>query len=122
MIEFLPAPEAVLAFKTTGTLNGDDYDLILARLNGQLETQPRIGIVAEMVDFHGVTPEAFWKDLKFGVERIGQWNRFPHCALVTDAHWLKALAGFWDPILPGIEMKTFLPGETAQAIAWAADV
>ncbi|HRH20539.1 MAG TPA: STAS/SEC14 domain-containing protein, partial [Brevundimonas sp.] len=70
----------------------------------------------------GVTPEAFWKDLKFGVERIGQWNRFPHCALVTDAHWLKALAGFWDPILPGIEMKTFPPGETAQAIAWAADV
>lgn len=122
MIEFLKSPDQVLAFRATGTLNGEDYDQILARLETLLETQPRIGIVAVMSDFHGVTPEAFWKDLKFGIERIGQWHRFPRCALVTDAHWLKALAAFWDPILPGIEMKSFAPGQTDQALTWAADL
>jgi len=121
MIEILGSPDNVVALRTTGRLDGADYDRIIAVVDETLKRHPKIGIVAEMTDFHGLTGEALWKDLQYNLKRIGDWNRFPRCALVTDAGWLKALAAFWDPIIPGVEMKAFPPGRSAEAIAWAAE-
>jgi hypothetical protein len=120
MIEILDSPDNVVAMRTAGKLDGEDYDRILTVVEDRLKSHPKIGMVAEMADFHGLTGEALWKDLQYNVKRIGDWNRFPRCALVTDAGWLKAMAAFWDPIIPGVEMKVFEPGQTAEAISWAA--
>lgn len=121
MIEILAAPDNVVAMKATGTLDADDYDRVIALVEDKLKSHPEIGLVADVQGLHAMTPEALWKDLQYGFRRIGQWHRFPRCALVTDEGWLKALAGFWDPILPQIEMRVFAPGETARAIEWAAE-
>ena len=120
MIELLDAPENVVAIQASGTLDAADYDRIIAAVEARLASHPRIGVVAEMDAFRGLTMEALWKDLQYNARRIGGWDRFPRCALVTDEGWLKAMAAFWDPLIPGVEMKVFKPGETAAAIAWAA--
>jgi hypothetical protein len=122
VIEILEAPDTVIALRTSGKLTGDDYDGIIAVIDERLSRHKRIGVVAEMADFHGLTGEALWKDLQYNLKRIGEWNRFPRCAVVTDAAWLKAMTAFWSPLIPGVEMKSFPPGQTAQAIAWAADL
>ena len=80
-----------------------------------------IGLVAVMESFHGLTPEALWKDLKYNARRITEWSRFPRCALVTDAAWLQAMAAFWNPLIPGVEIRVFAPGELERATTWAAD-
>lgn len=120
MIELLDASDNVVALRATGTLTADDYDRIIAQVDDKLASHEKIGLVAEMIDFHGLTGEALWKDFQYNAKRIGEWSRFPRCALVTDAPWLKALAAFWSPLIPGVEMKSFEPGQTADAIAWAA--
>ena len=87
MIELLDAPENVVAMRATGTLDGADYDRIIGAVEARLATHPKIGVVAEMSDFRGLTGEALWKDLQDNVKRIGDWGRFPRCARVTDAAW-----------------------------------
>lgn len=121
MLEIIPAPDTVVAMRAVGTLDGADYDRVLAEVEAKLQTHPKIGVVAEMIDFHGLTGEALWKDIQYNIKRIGDWGRFPRCALVTDAAWLKALAAFWDPLIPGVEMKAFPAGQADEAIRWAAD-
>lgn len=122
MIEILESPDTVVAMRAAGTMDGADYDRVIAIVEEKLKRHPKIGVMAEMTDFHGLTGEALWKDLKYNVKRIGDWSRFPRCALVTDAAWLKAMAAFWDPLVPGVSMKVFPPGQVAEAIAWAAEV
>ena len=122
MIELIEAPDNVVAMTASGTLDAADYDRIIAEVEARLSRHPRIGVVAEMTSFKGLTMEALWKDLKYNAKRIGDWDRFPRCALVTDELWLKSMAAFWDPLIPGVDMKVFKPGETAQAISWAGEV
>ena len=122
MIEILTAPDNVVAMRTGGVLDGADYDRVVAHVDEKLASHAKIGLVAVMTDFHGLTPEALWKDLQYNLRRISEWSRFPRCALVTDAAWLKAMAAFWNPLVPGVEIKVFAPGELDQATAWAADI
>lgn len=121
MIEILPAPDHVVALRFFGELTGPDFDRVVAEIETRLGRHPRIGIVADMTGFDGVTLEALGKDLRYNLSKLGEWKRFPREAVITDKAWLETLVKAVDPLVPQVEVRIFHPGETEAALAWAGD-
>jgi hypothetical protein len=122
MIELLKAPDHVLAYRIEGALEAADYDRIIETVEAKLAHHPKIGLYADMTKFSSISAEAFLKDLRYSLSKIGQWNRFPRAALVTDEPWLRAWVAFLDPIFPQFEARAFAPGEEAAAMSWSSAV
>jgi hypothetical protein len=122
MIELLDSPDNVVACRISGTLDGRDYDRMIEVIEAKLASHPKIGVYADMTGFTDMTGEALAKDLRYNLQKLGEWSRFPRMALTTDKAWLKGLVKTIDPIFPQFEARTFDPGHDAEAIAWAAEI
>lgn len=122
MIELLPAPPQVAAFHFSGTLTGEDYDRCIESVEDKLRQHPRIGLFCDMTGFTGLTPQALGKDLRYAIDKFGQYDRFARGAIVTDKHWLGQISEFAGKFLPHTQMRAFDPSEREAALAWAADV
>lgn len=120
MLEILDSPDHILAFKVSGTLDGDAYDRLIAAVEAKLAQHRRIGLYADATGFSDMTSEAVMKDLRYNLTKLGEWSRFPRAALITDKQWLKGLVAMLDPLFPQFDARSFAPGEEAQAMAWAA--
>ena len=119
MIEVLASPDHVVALKISGTLDGADYDRIIAEVEAKLARHRRLGVLVDLTQFHDVTAEAAIKDLRYDLKVLFQLNRFPREAIVTDKQWMHAFARVASPLLPFIEIRAFGSGEAAAALAWA---
>jgi hypothetical protein len=122
MIEFLPAPDHVFAVKLVGTLTPEDVDKSVREIEAKLQKHERLGVFADLTEFHDVTAEALIKDFKYSFGKFGEWKRFPREAIVTDKKWIRALYTLLDPLLPQIEIRGFEPAERDQALAWASEI
>jgi hypothetical protein len=121
MIELLPAPDHVAAYKMIGLLSEEDYDAIIAEIETKLKTHRKIAVYADMTGFTGLTLGALAKDLKYAISKLGQFGRFHRMAIVTDNPWLAGLLKMSGPLLPQMEAKSFEPREAVQALAWASE-
>jgi len=119
MIELLPAPDHVVALRFSGELTGPDFDRVAGEIEARLARHERIGILADMTDFSGVTLEALGKDLRYNLTKLGEWKRFPREAVISDKAWVRTAVKAIDPLVPQVEVRTFAPGETDAALAWA---
>ncbi|MDH5823869.1 STAS/SEC14 domain-containing protein [Luteimonas sp. RD2P54] len=122
MIEILPSPPHLAAFQFSGTLDGDDYDRCIAEIEARLAAHPRIGLYADMSGFSGMTAAAVGKDLRYAIEKLGDYDRFARGAVVTEREWLGKASELVGKLFPGTEVRAFAPGEQAQALQWAADI
>lgn len=120
MIEVLDAPANVVALRATGTLTEPDYDAAIAAIEERLASHGKIGMLAEMTGFTDVTPGAMARDFRYSFSKLGELNRFPRCAVISDKLWIKAMAAVWSPLLPGVEIRAFEPGEFDEAMTWVA--
>ncbi|MES2034422.1 MAG: STAS/SEC14 domain-containing protein [Pseudomonadota bacterium] len=121
MIELLPAPDHVIAYRLAGHLTADDYDGLIAGVEAKLATHATVGVYADASGFIDIAPEALAKDFAYSFGKIGDWDRFRRVALVTDTGWLRALVRFAAPLAPGVQARVFAAGEQAQAMAWAGE-
>lgn len=120
MIEVLPAPDHVLAYRLAGHVSAADYDRIIETVEAKLEAHETVGVFADMTGFSDISPEAMMKDFRYSLMRFRQWRRFRRAALVTDKAWLKALVSTLDPVIPQVEARAFAPEEREAAMRWAA--
>jgi uncharacterized protein YndB with AHSA1/START domain len=121
MLELLNSPDNVVAYRVSGTLEAEDYDRAIGAVESKLSRQSKIGLYADMTDFTDMTPEALKKDLRYAFSKLGEWDRFPRMALVTDKRWLKGLINLVDPLFPQFEARTFTRGHETEAMTWAAE-
>ena len=122
MIEILPAPPQVAAFRFDGMLTADDYDRCIAEIETRLSRHPRIGLYCDMRGFSGITPPALARDLRYSLGKIGEYHRFARGAIVTGQAWLGAVSEFAGRFFPQTEIRAFVADEAAQAMAWVAAV
>jgi hypothetical protein len=120
MIEILTSPPHVAAYRFTDELTGADYDACIADLESRLERYPRIAVVSDISDLHGLALEVIGKDLRYALSKRGEYDRFARAAVVTDKRWLVAVTEMADRIMPHTDMRTFAPEERAMALEWAA--
>jgi len=122
MIELLPSPDSVVAYRISGTIDASDYDNMIETIEAKLAKHPRIGIFADMTGFTDITGQALAMDFRYSLSKLGQWSRFPRAAMITDKAWMRAMVTMLDPLFPQFEAKIFEPGQESEAIAWAADL
>ena len=122
MIDILPSPSHVGAYRFSGTLDGADYDRCIADVEGRLRLHECIGLYCDMTGFTGLTPEALAKDLRYALGKVGEYGRFARGAIVTDKRWLAGISEFAGRFFPNTEIRAFEPEEHDAALAWAAAV
>lgn len=122
MLEILPAPDHVAAYRLSDTLTEADYEKVIADIEARLDRHERVSVVADLTGFHDITLRAGLMDLRYGFSKLGSLNRFPREALITDKHWLATMAQMIGPLVPFVAIRTFKPGETDAAVTWAADI
>ncbi|MDI9240134.1 STAS/SEC14 domain-containing protein [Lysobacter sp. LF1] len=122
MMDILPSPSHVAAYRFSGTLDGPDYDRCIADLESRLRLHERIGIFCDMTGFTGLTAEAMGKDLRYALSKFGEYKRFARGAILTDKQWLARISEFAGHFFPNTEIRAFAPGEHDAALAWASDV
>jgi hypothetical protein len=105
MIEILPAPDHVIAMRITGTLTAEDYDAAIKETEAKLQQNRRVGVYVDMAGFEDMTAEAAAKHLPNSRSMLGEAQRFPRKAVVTDKQWLRVLIEALDPLLPDSESR-----------------
>lgn len=122
MIEILPAPDHVAAFRLSGTIDEADIDRVVADIEARLARHARIGVLADLTGFEDMTFMAGLNDARYGFGKLFEWRRFPREAVVTDRGWIETMVAAADPVIPGIALRCFEPAQFAQALAWAGDI
>ncbi|HSX65059.1 MAG TPA: STAS/SEC14 domain-containing protein [Pseudoxanthomonas sp.] len=122
MIDLITAPPYVAAFRFSGKLTGEDYDRCIAEIEARLDEYPRIAIFGDMTGMTGLSAEALGKDLRYALEKLGEYSRFARAAVVTDNNWLGKVSEFSGRVLPKTEVRAFAPAEADAALAWAAEL
>ncbi|MBD9436533.1 STAS/SEC14 domain-containing protein [Pseudoxanthomonas sp. PXM03] len=122
MIEILSSPPHVAAYRFSDQLTGEDYDACIADIEMRLAQFPRIAVLGDISDLHGLSVDVIGKDLRYALAKRGEYARFARAAVVTDKRWLVAVTGVVDRLMPQTEMRTFAPEERVIALAWAAEL
>ncbi|WP_112663691.1 STAS/SEC14 domain-containing protein [Microvirga flavescens] len=120
MIDQLPSAAHVVALRVSGTITGDDIDRATGMVESALDREARIGLYADMMDFTDMTAEAFVKDLRYGLSKLGEWGRFHRAAVMTDKEWLRAIVRLESHLIPHVEIRVFGKNEREAALAWAS--
>lgn len=122
MIETLPAPSNVAAFRVSGNVTGADYDRCIADIESHLRQHERIGLLVDLTGLDRIEPDAMGKDLRYGVEKLGEYGRFARSAVVTGRDWQEKSARMADTLLPNSEVRSFDPAERAAALSWVSEL
>ena len=122
MLEILPSPDHVAAYRLSGTLDGDDYDRMIADIDARLARHEKIGVLADLTGFKDITFQAGLKDARYSLSKLFQLNRFPREAVITDRQWIRTMAHVMGPLVPFVELRTFEPGDAAEAMDWVAGI
>jgi len=122
MIEILPAPPHLAAYRFSGTLTAEDYDRCIGDLEARLARHQRIGIYCDLRGFTGITPAALARDVRYSLSKVGQYDRFARGAIVTGSHWLAAVTDFAGRFFPQTDIRSFGEDQAEEAMAWATAV
>ena len=68
------------------------------------------------IDSPDTAPARTWQDAKLGLHHHGKWQR---AAIVTDADWIRHIAGLFGWMVPG-KFEVFPLAERDAAISWVA--
>src|SRR3546814_8737516 len=90
MIEILSAPAHVAAFRLSGTVTADDYDKVIATIEAKLAAGGSIGVYVDALGFEDMTADAIGKDLRYGLGKLGDLDRFGRSGIVPDKQWLRS--------------------------------
>ncbi|MGI6852748.1 STAS/SEC14 domain-containing protein [Mesorhizobium sp. 1B3] len=122
MIEIIPAPENVAAFRVADTVTAEDYDDIIPAIEKKLSDHPNIGVLADLTNFKDMTGGALRRDLQYGLSKLGEFHRFRRAAVISDKQWIRAATDIADALFPQIEARVFPEDEKADAMEWVAGV
>ncbi|MCE8035988.1 STAS/SEC14 domain-containing protein [Halomonas sp. MCCC 1A11057] len=120
MIEILPAPEYVAAFRISGTLHSADYDVLIPAIESKLEYNEHIGVLADMTDFDHMTAGALLRDLAYAMSKLGEYHRFKRAAVIADKRWIETTTKLAGKLFPNTEARLFHAGELEEAMRWVA--
>jgi hypothetical protein len=118
MLTTLDLGPDVLAYRAEGTLEREDIEQVFAAVDARLASAGRVRVYGELGTFSGLRLDELWQELRLGLERRKPDAGIDRAALVTDLHWLRDSAVWTDPVLRGIEIRTFPTSGRAEAQQW----
>jgi len=110
--------DKVIGMAMDGKISTEDIEHVAALCVDKFERNKQLSIYVEMESFEGISLEAFFKDLKFGIKNFGKFDKK---AVVTDKGWVKKLGEISDKLFGSIEIKCFSFEETDEARKWVSE-
>ncbi|QIK96123.1 STAS/SEC14 domain-containing protein [Sphingomonas sp. HDW15A] len=119
MHEFLESPADVLAVKLSGTITGEDLDLIMDRTEAILAAHRTIHVYVETHGLDGIQLSALPHYMGRAMPLFGKRGRFRRVAVVAEQRWVRASSRLESALLPGITYLVVGPDRREEALAWA---
>lgn len=98
----------------TGKLHTEDYDAFVPAVDEAVEKNGKVSMLVDLVDFHGWTIGAAWRDTVFAARHFHDIDRL---AMVGDRQWEEGMATFCRPFTKA-EVRFFEREDRAEAEAW----
>jgi len=83
----------ILEIRVDGKLTAKDYESFVPQIEALIK-KGKIRMLVELVDFHGWSAGALWKDTKFAARHFNDIDRI---AIVGNKKWEKGMAVFCKP-------------------------
>lgn len=116
MLTSIPfADDRVVGFRIEGKITTEVLDQAIALIDVALQKHEKIRMYVEMPSFDGISVEAFYKDMKYG---LNNWGRFEREAVVTDKHWMERMVSVADKLFSSIDVRVFPSDQTDEARDW----
>ncbi|NEQ78265.1 MAG: STAS/SEC14 domain-containing protein [Okeania sp. SIO2D1] len=119
MMEIIPlANQNIIGLSIDGKIEISDIEKVKNLVEERLKSQPKLRVYVEVKSFQGISMEALWEDLKFG---LGHMKYFDKKAVVCDAAWVNKLTTASNKIFSNmthIEVKCFSWSEKEQGLEW----
>lgn len=119
MLEFLPAPDDVVAIALAGTLTREDVELCFAACRDRLARHDTISACVDISGLEGFTAEALMDDVAEAAAALGWMDRVRRKALITASpvwHWSARVAS---SLVSRPKVRAFAPDAAADALEWA---
>ena len=116
MIE-LRETSVAIEIVAAGTLTAEDYERVLPKLERLAARRGPLKFYIELRDFHGWTPAALWKDLRFDAQHQDDMARI---AVVGESRWQEFGTIISQPFLKA-EMRFFPVEEATDARRWLVE-
>lgn len=104
----------ILEVQVTGKLSHEDYGHLVPAFERLVREHGKLGVLFEMVDFHGWEAGALWDDIKFDVKHFSDIERL---AMVGDSKWEQGMSMFCRPFTTAA-IRYFDRSAIAQARTW----
>ncbi|MCD0467287.1 STAS/SEC14 domain-containing protein [Flavobacterium sp. ENC] len=116
MIQTIPAPDNVVAFRALGEVTANDYKTIIAPAVKRLVEQINEINFLFLIDteIENFTASAWLEDAFIGLKNFGKWNR---AAIVTDSDHAISFTNAFSYVVPG-NFKGFKKDAFEQAVQW----
>ncbi len=119
MLEVLKPPAGhVVALSLDGRVNDEEMEIIVAQIDGALESNERINLLVDISKLRGLTPKALLVDFLYSISALGRMYRFMRMAAITDSPSLEKLIRLEDRIFSDVDIKSFSSEERDQAFGW----
>jgi len=109
-------PAGIDAVRAVGTLTRHDYDTVVVPILDAAVREGRrlrfLCVVDE--DFHGLTPDGMWADVKLGLTAM---RNLEGCAVVSDLTWVRDMTQLAAFFLPG-HVRVFDAVQREEALRW----
>ena len=100
--------------KTVGKITSKDYDTLIPYLEESIKEEGPLNILCDMTNFQGIEMKAAWRDFRFGLQHMRDFNR---CALVGANKWVEWLVKITIPFFR-LEVRLFKTGQEKEARNW----
>lgn len=118
MLEWIEAPDDVLALKMSGRITGEDLDPVMDRLDAAMAKHDRVHVFVETENITSLEIAALPGYVARAFPLFGKLNRFGRVAVVADQAWIRVGTQIESAMLPFISYRTYEPNERAKALAW----
>lgn len=122
MFAQLAAPDHVLAFRLSGKVTGKDIKRYKNLLEAMLAKHGAISLCVDITGLSDMEGDALIAGMKADLELLSHLRQFQRCALISDKQWPRVLTGFFGPLFPNFDMKSFAPEQYDEALEWASEL
>jgi hypothetical protein len=118
MLEFLDAPDDVIAVRVSHKIIGSDLDPIMDRLESAMSQHEKVHVYVETQSIDGIEISSLPSYAARAWPLFGKLNRFGRVAVVADQAWVRIGTRLESALLPNISYRTYMPDERDEAFDW----
>lgn len=109
------ADDRVVGLRIDSTFTSEMLEQAIAQVEAALQKHSKIRLYVEMPRFDGITLQAFYDDMKYG---LANRERFEREAVVTDQRWLEIIASVADTLFSSTQVRVFRTDQKEPARDW----